>query len=199
MSLNITVPASGQTLAFTRDPIRNNFVSINDQFELDHYAFNSTNNGLHKKVTLPEQASAPPRVAAAGLIYSVHNATSNDTELVFARASGSTAPNATRVVDFTYALRANSGWTRLASGLLLKWQKSVTLGAGTPSITLTTATAVAGSPAYTNLYSIQVTSGNVGGNTSQVYSAISPGLDTIAITRSSSSGEGFFSWFTIGI
>lgn len=199
MALNTVVPSAGQTLAVTRDPIRNNFVSINDQFALDHYEFNSVNNGLHQKVTLPA-AAAPAQVANANVIYSQTSAISGEAELVAAKQNGSAAPASCQTNEFTYArYNATNGTTTLPSGIKIKWGSGTTTGTNPVTVTF--------NAAFTTIYSVQVSTGiNNAGNAQQCYTNVDAfdvnGL-TVRTYRPGLTGPGLqaanFQWFAIGI
>lgn len=66
----VFLPNPGQTLGETRDTIRNNFVLINDTFDVDHEDFTLiTNFGKHKFCHLRSQSAAPTTNATEGALY----------------------------------------------------------------------------------------------------------------------------------
>lgn len=199
MALN-SVPNAGQSLATTRDPIRNNFDNINTQFALDHYEFNSTNNGLHQKVTLPA-AAAPAQVAAANVIYSQTSALSGEAELVAAKQNGSAAPAVCQTNEFTYATYNVIGETTLPSGIKMKWGNGTTGAAGTVTVTF--------GNAFTTIYSAQATAATTapaGNPAQQIVARIDQYTNTNLIVRTlriqAAGGNpqaADFTWFAIGI
>jgi hypothetical protein len=110
------VPVSGQNLSQTRDPIRLNFNTLNSTWIVDHVDWGPTgpnlNAGKHNKVTYFQQASDPATGATEIDIYSKQSTFSGITELFLRKANSGT------ITEFTFL---NNYWTRLPSGLLLKW------------------------------------------------------------------------------
>jgi len=147
-----TVPNPGQTLGNSRPIIQNNFTAIGRAFIVDHVDYNTTNEGMHNRVSFPTQSSPP--AAAAGIVqmYSQTSILTNQPELVFLRQTGSTKPTP---VEFTSAGWANPGWCRLPSGILMKWGQLST----TTYNTLETIAfpVVVGIPVFTEIYSCQLT------------------------------------------
>jgi len=72
---------------------------------------------------------------------------------VFTHQSGSTAPVAARIVEFTSAGWANPGWTRLPSGILLKWHSGISM-ASVSELTINLNTDVPGSPNFVSTYAV---------------------------------------------
>ena len=64
MSYNPNVPKSGQTLGFTRDPIRTNFQQIQTVIDINHVDFGEANQGKHFKLDMPDQSSSIPSSVA---------------------------------------------------------------------------------------------------------------------------------------
>ncbi len=142
------VPNSGQTLADSRPVIFNNFSVISTAFEVDHVAYNDANQGKHNKATFPQQAAAPVTAANEVALYSRLSTLSGVSELVIRKQSSGTS------YEFTSALAANVGWTRLPSGILLKWGNSTTPAGGLGTYTFP---AAANIPAFTQVFSVQIT------------------------------------------
>ena len=61
----INVPLAGQSLGITRDPVNNNFSTINSAFLVDHVEYNTAGQGKHNKVTFPVQGGAPAFTAGS--------------------------------------------------------------------------------------------------------------------------------------
>lgn len=153
MSLN-NVPLAGQTLNVTQVPINQNFATIDTAFAVDHVAYNIAGQGQHNKVSFPTQNPVPAPQAGICQLYSQVSTITNQPELVFTHQVGSTAPTAAQIVEFTSAGWTTPGWARLPSGILLKWN---TLNfAGGSSLTVNVNTVPAGSPAFTNILNVQV-------------------------------------------
>ena len=147
------VPLAGQTLGQTQVPINSNFVSIDSAFAVNHVPYNTTNAGMHNIVSFPTQGSAPSLLAGIVQLYSQISTITNQPELVFAHQSGSTAPTAAQIVEFTSAGWANPGWCRLPSGILMKWHSGISM-ASLSTLTINLNTDVAGSPNFTNVFAV---------------------------------------------
>jgi hypothetical protein len=152
MALN-NVPLTGQTLNATRVPINQNFSVIDTAFQVDHIDYNIAGQGQHNKVSFPVQNPIPAPQAGIVQLYSVLSAITNEPELVFTHQAGSTAPNAAKIVEFTSAGWANPGWTRLPSGILLKWHAGVSF-ASVSTVAIDLNVDVAGSPNFTNVFAV---------------------------------------------
>jgi hypothetical protein len=155
MALN-NVPLAGQTLGVTRVPINQNFSVIDTAFQVDHVDYNTIQQGMHNKTSFPTQSSIPAPQAGIVQLYSQVSAITGQPELVFTHQAGSTAPSAAQIVEFTSAGWTNPGWTRLPSGILLKWHSGIGFG-GSGSVTINVNTDVPGSPNFTNLLTMQST------------------------------------------
>lgn len=152
MTLN-NVPLAGQTLGQTQVPINANFVSIDAAFQINHVPYNTTNAGMHNVVSFPTQSSAPAALAGIPQLYSQISALTAQPELAFERQAGSTAPTAVQTVEFTSAGWANPGWTRLPSGILLKWHSGINF-ASLSTVTVNLNSDVPGSPNFTSVFAV---------------------------------------------
>jgi len=121
----IPVPLAGQTLSDSRVPINTNFADIDSVFSIDHVGYNIPGEGQHNKISFPTQNPVPAPQAGIVQLYSQLSTLTTQPELVFTHQAGSTAPFAAQIVEFTSAGWANPGWTRLPSGILLKWHRGV--------------------------------------------------------------------------
>ena len=162
MALN-NVPLSGQTLSITRVPINQNFSTIDTAFAVDHVDYNITGQGQHNKVSFPVQNPAPAPQAGVLQLYSQLSTITNQPELVFAHQAGSTAPTAAQIVEFTSAGWANPGWTRLPSGILLKWHSGISM-ASVSTLAINLNTDVAGSPNFTTVFAVYPSTTNPAAN-----------------------------------
>lgn len=115
--LNI-IPLSGQSLAQTRDGIRQNFIDLNRGFSVDHVTYNAlTDEGKHNKVTLPVQVADPSTNTTEMAIYSKE--VSGTPQLFIRRANDGS------VINFTNIISGVTGETTLPSGIKLKWGRDV--------------------------------------------------------------------------
>lgn len=124
------VPLSGQSLLQTRQPIQNNFSVISTAFEVDHVGYNISGQGWHNKVTFVPQASGPTTSSSNVALYS--KTVNSVTQLFYRGVSSGTE------INFTESLLESPGWTRLPSGLLVKWGQTSGNPFGlTPTATIT--------------------------------------------------------------
>lgn len=151
----INVPNPGQTLGNSRPSINSNFAVIDAAFQVDHEDYNTTNQGMHNRVSFLQQNPAPTPIAGIVQLYSQLSTITNQPELVFAHQAGSTAPNGAKINEFTSAGWANPGWARLPSGILMKWQSIIGFG-GNASVTVNVNTAVPGSPNFVTMLSTMI-------------------------------------------
>lgn len=152
MALN-NVPLSGQSLNDTRNPIRNNFNTIDTAFTVDHVSYNTANQGFHNKVTMPVQALAPVFAAGINGLFSLLNATTTQNEINIHKQNLAGAVNIPMTASVLGTNAINNGvrgWTYLPSGILLKW-------GATSSAAATNIDTFSGGPAYTAVYNAQAT------------------------------------------
>ena len=69
MTYTTDIPQSGDTLGGTRDRIRTNFEEIATVMAENHVAFNNADEGKHKFLQMPVQASAPATGASEAAFY----------------------------------------------------------------------------------------------------------------------------------
>lgn len=169
MALN-NVPLAGQNLAVTRNPINQNFVTIDTAFAIDHIGYALANQGMHKWVEFPTVGTPAvvggkidlyPKLNNAGSFQSARNE-------VFIQPSGN---NPAGVLGTAYPLTANStnvvnggtvgGWTYLPSGLVMQWGSAPT-GSGLAGPVLFPV------PFPNAVLNVSVTSSNTGGNRATV-------------------------------
>jgi len=152
MALN-DVPLSGQTLNTSRVPINQNFSVIDTAFAVDHVPYNIAGQGQHNKVSFPTQNPVPAQQVGICQLYSQISAITGEPELVFTHQAGSTAPTVAQIVEFTSAGWTNPGWTRLPSGILLKWHSGISM-ASVATLTINLNTDVPGSPNFSSVYAV---------------------------------------------
>ena len=178
MALNV-VPNAGQSLAVTRDPIRNNFGTINAAFLVDHVEYNLADQGKHKQVTFPNNPAPAAPIANEIKLY---NATNGGIPQLFVQRVAAPAIN----IPFTQANAAGQGYTYLPSGMLLKWGSVLQPLAGN------NAPIVFPGPAFTAVYNGQLTS-QTAGTAFTVFNLI-----PASITVNASVGGGVVYYFVIG-
>jgi hypothetical protein len=149
MALN-NVPLSGQTLGQTQAPINQNFSVIDTAFQVDHEDYNTTNQGAHNRISFLTQSPVPAPQAGIVQMYAQLSAFTSQPELVFGRQIGATGPS---LVEFTSAGWANPGWTRLPSGILLKWHSGISM-ASVSTLAIDLNVDVGGSPNYSTVFAV---------------------------------------------
>jgi len=142
------VPNPGQTLANSRPDIFNNFATIGTAFIVDHVDYNEANQGKHNHVTMPRQVASPATTATEVALFSRLSTLSSATELAVRKESNGS------VFEFTSCGAAAIGWTRLPSGILLKWGSSTTPPTGSLTYTFPVNP---NTPAFTQIFSVQIT------------------------------------------
>lgn len=153
MALN-NVPVTGQSLGASRDLINQNFSVIDTAFTVNHVPYNdgSGNQGFHKFINIP--AGTPTGVTNNGTaqvaLYSNTGSISGVPELFFQR-NNLGANSGYSISECT----ANSpGWTRLPSGILLKWQTNISFsGSSSKNVNFSSNPG----PAFTNLFTVLIT------------------------------------------
>lgn len=114
MAYNNAIPGANDLLSQSQSDIQTNFAEIQTLVGINHINFGAANQGKHLYLQLPEHAAPATAIDEAGLYANV-GTTSTVTELFFRRENNGAT------IAFTEATLATTGWTRLPSGLLMKW------------------------------------------------------------------------------
>lgn len=149
-------PLSTQTLASSQPLIRQNFSVVNTAFELNHVTYNdgSGNQGKHKFVQFPVQSAIPAGIAASDIsLYNKLPAapypTTGVNELFLVKPDGTTH------IPITASLQAQTGWSYLPSGVLMKWGRTTSINASEPFAYLyPTAASI---PVFANVFTVMLT------------------------------------------
>ena len=160
MPYNSNIPQPNDDLSVSQPQILANFSTIATAFNLNHGNFNAVDEGKHRYVQMPNQNATPPTTIANETgIYCNTSTLTNQPELFFIKQNGTTAPpplngaNGYEITSSNYI--ANGGWTRLPSGILLKWGEAI---AAPPATTLNFAFPVAATiPVFQAIYQVVVT------------------------------------------
>jgi hypothetical protein len=192
MTYQPNIPASIDIISASQSDLQNNFTALNTQYAVDHVTFTAaSDNGKHKKSTYIEQGADPTTAANEGAIYSKESSLTSDTQLFFRRESNGTA------IEMTGLLAATNGWTRLPSGILLKWGTDSKSGNAT-----VTFPNPANIPAFNNIYQVLLTVEDSSGTpNSFVYlkSISTTSFDVNAVQRTAtSSSTATFRYLAIG-
>ena len=134
MALN-NVPLAGQTLGVTRNPINQNFSTINNAFAIDHVTMTPPGTaqpqGYHNQVSLVLQGAspAPSWGTTYNGIYCLQSAVTSIQETFLHNQSASGAFDfpvtasifSTTAVPQTINTLGGQGWCYLPSGFIMKW------------------------------------------------------------------------------
>lgn len=160
MPYNALIPQANDDLSVSQPQILANFTEIATAFNLNHGDFNAIDQGKHKFVEMPNQNATPPVTIANEVgIYCNTSTLTNQPEMFFIKQNGTTAPpplNAANGYEITSSnYIADGGWTRLPSGILIKWGQAT---AFPPATTLNFVFPVAATiPAFQSIYQVFVT------------------------------------------
>jgi len=186
MAYNNAIPAAGDLLSQSQADIQDNFAALKTLIDVNHGTFAAADEGKHKHITLPEQGADPTTLANEKAMYAKQSALSGVSELFIRNESDGT------VTEFTSSTQAASGYTRLPSGILLKWGTSVVGADATANIAYESTIEFAA--VYNASVTIQGQSGNAGACYVQSFDTIS-----LTVYNASSSGGRTFYYFVIGI
>jgi hypothetical protein len=114
MAYSNNIPQASDRLSSSQTSILANFQEIDTYTQVDHVAFNDADQGKHKKSLYIQQAADPVTGATEGAIYAKAG-TGGATNLFYRPPAAGTA------IEFTYALKANPGYTWLPSGMLIQF------------------------------------------------------------------------------
>lgn len=144
------VPLPANPINFTQPILLSNFQAINELININHVTFNTPDNfGKHKFVSMPEQGADPATTVNEAALYTKVGAVSAVTELFWRRENNGTVINMTEA-----SLAAPTGWTRLPSGLLMKWSAQA-MTSGVTTVNFNGGGAFG--PNFTTVYSLQAT------------------------------------------
>lgn len=123
MSFTPNLPASGQSLGFTKTPIKDNFAVIRSTIAANHYDVNDPLAGKHKFSIYPSQGSDPATTTTEAAIYTK---TLGQVNAVFrsqdSAGTGGKVYQLTRAIDGSFATFGTAvGWTFLPGGLLMQY------------------------------------------------------------------------------
>lgn len=152
MAYTSNVPQATQKISQTQPLIQDNFMAIATAFNLNHGNFDDPNQGKHEFLQMPEQSSAPATAVNEMGLYTKESSLTSQSEMFIRKENNG------QEIEFTSFLGAANGWTRLPSGILLKWGQGS--GTGNHSINFPTGATI---PVFTSTYigfvSVRDTSG----------------------------------------
>ena len=198
MAYQPNIPAASDQLSKSQGDIQGNFQQLDTAFNLNHTPLESGNAGMHAFVEMPNQsASAPTTGSNEVVLYCNTDTLTSQPELfmIFQNGGASVPPPLNNVNGFSITSSnyiKNGGWTRLPSGILLKWGTWISGTGGT--FTVTFPVDVLTIPAFQAIYNIQVTPTAV---VSFTYTLQAIGSTTFQVVTSSTAP--IINYFAIGI
>ena len=201
MTFTAGQPENGQSLGASKVPIRDNFTAIVADLGINHVAINLGDQGKHKFLQMPEQASAPTTAANEGGLYTKVGTSPAQTSLFYRGESSDFEYRLTRPIaastgvfgnNTAYAANHTGGWTFLPGGLLLQYGARTT-----PGTSGTITFPVAFTTAY---YSITIgISRNASNSTQSVFvdNSVAVSTSNFAYTSTSSGSDPIY-WMAIG-
>lgn len=208
MSFTPNLPATGQSLGFTKTPIKDNFAVIRSTIATNHYDVNDPLAGKHKFSVYPSQGTDPVTTTTEAAIYTK---TLGQVNAVFrsqdSAGAGGKVYQLTRAIDGSFAsfgtnnaygtppatFTQTGGWTFLPGGLLLQYGfygKAGSLGSsGTIQFPIPFT-----NPPFSTVASLKRSSS---GN--QAYSISSTPTTTQFQFLSESSGSDGIYWYAVGV
>ena len=190
------IPLSTDKLSTSQADIRTNFSDIQALITVNHGDFDAADEGKHTHVSLPEQGASPTTAADEVALFSRQSTLTGVAELAVRKESDGT------VNEFTSSTAATNGWTRLPSGILLKWGIQTVSVTGDAYLTYPVAATV---PAFTTVFSAQVSVYVNTVNDSDTAIRVSDVSDATKLRvygshrYSSGSAATTFTWFAIGV
>lgn len=117
---NPIIPQSGDNLSTSQGDILGNFTELNNQFAIDHIAFNTgsgNGTGFHKKITFSDVLATPSPSSPASVLYTkTVTLSATPTQCLFYKNA---QLSEIRLTGITSA--ATTGYATLAGALILAW------------------------------------------------------------------------------
>lgn len=152
MTFTTNIPNTGQSLGFTKNPIRNNLSVLRSTIATNHIDVNLSGAGKHNLAEFVEQATAPATSVDECALYAKQ---AQSVAQLFLQKEGQLAgaPDVQMSRLDKGVNAALAGWTFLPGGLIMQWGScGVVNGAFT-----TIYTAQGGVAFTTNTYSVMLT------------------------------------------
>lgn len=193
MAYDSTIPKATDVISQSQQPIQNNFAALapfgNGYADFTVQSINapivSTDTGLFTK-----SYTATGSIVANNEMFIQTQVNGNMSQKIF--------PMTASTLSNTAASSNLAGWTYLPSGLLLKWGSVASSGILSP--TSINADMTSGGPAYTNIFSVQLTPNCTGAAAvvSVVFFSIVTTTDVRGYLTAHSNGVNKINYFMIG-
>lgn len=175
MPTYLIIPNATDQISQSQSQIQTNFASIKSLIEINHGKFaDGVNFGKHNEVEFPVQATAPTFLSGEVGLYNLLPispfplTTVNELFINKNTTGGAvTIPMTASILSTNPAPGNNSsGWTYLPSGIIMKWGHNNAVG----NAPTTTTFPVVGStiPAFTQIFTIMITTNNYPANNNQL-------------------------------
>lgn len=152
MAYNPNIPQATDQISVSQADLLNNFIALSTFLNVNHVDFASADQGKHKFVSFPQQASSPATSGTEVALYCKVSSLTGNPELYFRDASSSSD------IEFTSFGNSVDGWTRFPSGILIKWGNVSANGA--TAINFPVGASI---PVFTAVFSAQATPNTIGG------------------------------------
>ena len=186
MAYSNSIPAANDLLSQSQADLQQNFAAIQTLIEVNHATFADADEGKHKFVSFPEQGADVTVAANEKAIYAKQSALSGVAELFIRNESDGT------VTEFTSSGQTANGWTRLPSGIMIKWGTS-TVGANASANVNFDATIP-----FTTVYNILVTRQGSAGSSGTLYWQSNDTTNVVVYNASNDAGKTWY-YLAIGI
>ena len=204
MYLN-NIPGPTDQLNNSQPQIQNNFLEIYNWVAINHEQFDTANSGKHTQVTLPVNVAPTPTGLTEANIYTRTSANTNNLELTWQRPLNQPVVGPGAIIEMTAQNNfgnPNFGWTRLPSGILLKWGQAGSTGTGFVVTYPLNINGIVAPPFTVNPFSIQLTcftNGNtVGGATITLNGVLGFTMNSFN-TSTLAPNSGTFFYLSIGV
>lgn len=144
MAYQPNIPTSTDQVSQSQLDIQGNFQALEPMF-----------NGINNFILLPVQGSAPATSSTQVALYSKTGISTNQ-ELFFRRTSNGVE------IDCTGSLQGSDGWSRLPSGILIKWGTATVNRNAVTTVTFPTGGSI---PAFSAVYMVSAVQTFSGGPT----------------------------------
>ncbi len=211
-TFSTNIPQAAQRISATQAPIESNFQSFSEFININHYGFNSPNQGKHTYTSLPIQSSDPSTAAAEMAVYSKETPSGpNIAELFYRYPSDGTVVQLTNSgsINTSAGLNETNGWALLSPQTTNSWPVMMQWGQQTGIVTATGAGNIinfvtgAGIPTWTYSSTGVAILVTISGSSSSGWSSYcvtgSPGTSNFGLRVPGVVNGGIINWLAIGI
>ncbi len=153
MAYTYNKPDAADSISTSQAVLKDNFTAIKSFVDVNHITFGLTNEGKHNTVSMPQltvSAGTVP-IATSATEYALYTATDGSVPALWIRPPSQGAGTVSADINITSALKANPGWCRLPSGLLMQWGSSSGSGSSSSPVTVTYPKAFTATPLHASV------------------------------------------------